>query len=152
MISLTEQLISDLKGLFHNRDDEYKKTIIKEIYQPIPKGVYPLITVEEIDNDEIVERTTASGERTTLLSYQITCYSRDTKQCNYADSVKKMAKIIDNFIAENYQMKRSTSANNLKPYIYDQTVMTCTLRYSCIYDKETNLIYKYYKKSRYYNY
>jgi hypothetical protein len=152
MNSLTNQLIEDIRGLFQNREDEYNKVIVKEIYNRFPKGYYPKVTIEEIDNDEIVERTTTQGERTTLLSYQITCYSRDMQQYDAVQSVKFMANLIDEYLAEHYQMKRLTNANNLKPYIYDQTVMTVNLRYSCIYDKETNLIYKYYKKTKYYNY
>lgn len=152
MISLTNQLIEEFRELFQNREDEYNKVIVKEIYKDFPKGYYPKITIEEIDNDEIVERTTTEGERTTLLSYQITCYSRDMDQYDKVDSAKFLAQTIDDYIAEHYQMKRLTNANNLKPYIYDQTVMTVTLRYSCIYDRETDLIYKYYKKTKYYNY
>lgn len=152
MVSLTKQIIDGLKETFRTREDEFNRVIVKEIYQPMPKGKYPKVTVEEIDNDEIVERTTTTGERTTLLSYQIVCYSRDMKPYNLVDSAKKIAEIVDDYMSENFKMKRITSNNNLKPFIYDPTVMTYTIRYSCIYDKETNLIYKYYRNSKYFKY
>ena len=140
MISLTEQIKNGLIDFFSNRDDEYKDTIIKEVYKSLPKGTYPKITIEEINNNEQINRSTAEGERTTLLTYQIMCYSRDMNEYDYIDSVKFMANLVNEYISENYKMQR---LGNLvvQPYITDKTIMTCTLRYSCVYDKDTNLIY-----------
>lgn len=140
MISLTDQLIEQLQELFSNREDSYNKTIVKEIYKSLPKGTYPKITIQEIDNSEEIGRTTAEGEQTTALSYQIICYSRDTEEYDYIDSVKFMAGLVNDFIDGNYKMQRLGSPV-LQPYISDKTIMTYTMRYSCVYDKETNLIY-----------
>lgn len=140
MITLIKDLEEGLKQEFSNRTDSYANTLIKEIYKPLPKGTYPRITLQEIDNSEEVDRTTAQGERTTALTYQIVCYSRDTEEYDYIDSVRFMASLVDDFISENYKMQRLGSPV-LQPYITDKTIMTYTQRYSCVYDKETNLIY-----------
>ena len=141
MISLTEKLITQLREVFSAREDTYKNTIIKEAYKDLPKGTYPKIIIEEIDNSEVFSRSTNQGERTTALSYQIVVYSRDTEEYDYVDSVKFMMDIIDDFIAQNYAMRRLGS-RAIKPYITDDTIMTCTQRYSCVYDKDMQLIYK----------
>ena len=140
MITLINQLTEGLQEFFSAREDSYKNTLVKEIYQPLPKGTYPKITIQEIDNSEEINRSTAEGEKTTALAYQIMCYSRDTEEYNYVDSVRFMADLVNQYISENYKMQRLGSPV-LQPYISDKTIMTYTQRYSCVYDKETNLIY-----------
>lgn len=140
MISLTDQLVNQLQEEFINRQDSYNKNTVKEIYKPLPKGTYPKTTIQEIDNSEEINRSTAKGERTTALAYQIVHYSRDTEEFDYVDSVKQMASITDDFLSKNYKMQRLGNPV-IQPYILDKTVMTYTQRYSCVYDKETNLIY-----------
>ena len=140
-MTLINQLLGEIQELFSNRTDSYKNTIVKEAYKTLPKTKYPMVTIQEIDNSEVESRTTAEGERTTLLSYQIVCYSRDTNEYEYVESAKFMANIVNNFIMSNYKMRRLGSPIP-QPYISDNTVMTSTQRYSCVYDNETNLIYK----------
>lgn len=140
-MTLINQLIDDFKTLFENREDTYKNTIIKEAYKSLPKNKYPMITIQEIDNSEVTSRTTANGEQTTLLTYQIVCYSRDTEEYEYVESARFMGEIIKDFIDQNYKMIRVGSPT-LIPYIQDNTIMTYTQRFSCVYDKETNLLYK----------
>ena len=140
-MTLINQLLEEIQELFSNRTDSYKNTIVKEAYKTLPKTKYPMVTIQEIDNSEVESRTTAEGERTTLLSYQIVCYSRDTNEYEYVESAKFMANIVNNFIMSNYKMRRLGSPVP-QPYISDNTVMTSTQRYSCVYDNETNLIYK----------
>ena len=140
MISLIDQLVNQLQEEFSNRQDSYNKNTVKEIYKPLPKGTYPKTTIQEIDNSEEINRSTAEGERTTALAYQIVHYSRDTEEFDYVDSVKQMASITDDFLSKNYKMQRLGNPV-IQPYILDKTVMTYTQRYSCVYDKETNLIY-----------
>lgn len=140
MITLIEQLVDQLQEYFSNRNDSYKDTFVKEIYKPLPKGTYPKITIQEIDNSEVTSRSTSEGEKTSTLAYQIICYSRDTEEYDYIDSVRFMGMLVDDFLSANYKMQRLGSPV-LQPYISDKTIMTYTLRYSCVYDKETNLIY-----------
>ena len=140
-MTLINQLEEQLKELFSNREDSYKDTIVKQAYKNLPKAKYPMVTIEEIDNSEVESRTTANGEQTTLLTYQIVCYSRDTEEYEYVESARFMANIINDYIMSNYKMRRLGSPVSV-PYITDNTVMSCIQRYSCVYDKETNLIYK----------
>lgn len=140
MITLINQLETGLQEYFSNREDSYNTTLVKEIYKPLPKGTYPKITIQEIDNSERIDRSTAEGEKTSILTYQITCYSRDMEEYDYIDSVRFMGNLVDDFISANYKMQRLGSPV-LQPYITDKTIMTYILRYTCVYDKETNLIY-----------
>ena len=141
MISLTKQIVENLQEYFSNRQDGYNQTIVKEAYKDLPKGKYPKIIVEEINNSEVFSRSTAQGERTTNLSYQITTYSRDMEEYDYVDSAKFMMDIVNTYITENMAMRRMGDMA-VKPYIKDNTIMTCTQRYNCVYDKDMQLIYK----------
>ena len=140
-MTLINQLEEELKEVFANRNDSYANTTIKQAYKTLPKTQYPMVTIEEIDNSEVESRTTANGEQTTLLTYQIVCYSRDTEEYDYVDSAKFMGNIVNDYIMGNYKMRRLGTPVS-QPYILDNTIMTCIQRYSCVYDKETNLIYK----------
>lgn len=140
-MTLINQLIDDLKEELQSREDTYKNTIVKEAYKSLPKNKYPMITIQEIDNSEVTSRTTANGEQTTLLTYQIVCYSRDTEEYEYVESARFMGELVRDFIDKNYKMIRMGSPS-LIPYIQDNTIMTYTQRFSCVYDKETNLLYK----------
>jgi len=141
MISLTDQIIKGLQENFDSREDSYNKTIVKEAYKDLPKGQYPKVIVEEIGNSEVFSRSTAQGERTTNLSYQITAYTRDMEEYDYVDGAKIMMDIINEYIAGNMAMRRLGDMA-VKPYITDKTIMTCSQRYSCVYDKDMQLIYK----------
>lgn len=140
-MTLIKQLEEQLKELFENRNDSYNQTVVKEAYKTLPKTKYPMVTIQEIDNSEVESRTTAEEEKTTLLTYQIVCYSKDTEEYEYVESARFMGNIVNDYIMANYKMRRLGTPVS-QPYIIDNTVMTCTQRYSCVYDKETNLIYK----------
>lgn len=140
MVSLLDQLKNDLTKCFSEREDSYKNTIVKKIYEPLPKGYYPKVIIEEMTNNSVMNRETSIGERTTALGYQFTVYTRDTEEYNYVDSANFMIQIIDDYIKEHYKMSR-ISVSGVQPYITDNTVMTNISRYTCVYDEETNLIY-----------
>jgi len=140
-MTLIKQLEEQLKELFSQRNDSYKNTVVKEAYKSLPKTKYPMVTIQEIDNSEVEDRTTAEGEKTTRLTYQIMCYSRDTEEYEYVESARFMGNIVNNYIMETYKMRRLGTPVS-QPYLQDNTVMICIQRYSCVYDKETNLIYK----------
>lgn len=142
MVTLIKQLVDDIQLLFSSRDDQFKSVLVKEQYKEVPKGKYPKVIIEEIQNDEVESRSTTQGERTTALGYQINVYSRDIDEYDSIDSVREILNIIDEFLQPpNYNMQRlGTPA--IMPYISDSTIMTGAIRYTCVYDKETNLIYK----------
>lgn len=142
MVTLINQLENELQELFANRDDEFKKVVVKQQYKELPKGKYPKVIIEEIQNSEVASRTTTLGERTTALGYQITVYSRDMQDYDAIDSVREMLNIIDDYLQiPRYNMQRIGS-QAIMPYISDATIMTGVNRYNCVYDKETNLIYR----------
>ena len=141
MISIINQIIDGLRTEFSSREDSYKDILIKEAYKDLPKGQYPKIIVEEIGNSEVYSRTTSQGERTTSLGYQITVFSRDTEEYEYVDSSKFIMDIVDEYISKNIAMRR-IGDRVVKPYITDNTIMTCTQRYGCVYDKDMELIFK----------
>ena len=142
MITLINQLENDIQNLFSSRTDEYKDTLVKQKYKDLPKGVFPKVILEEIDNSEVASRTTTQGERTTALGYQITVYSRDMETYDSIDSVRFMLDIIDEYLQPpTYNMQRVGTVA-IMPYISDSTLMTGAQRYTCVYDKDTNLIYR----------
>lgn len=142
MVTLINQLEEDLQELFSNRNDEFKNVVVKQIYKELPKGKYPKVIIEEIQNSEVASRTTTEGERTTALGYQITAYSRDMQDYIAIDSVRVILNIIDDYLQiPNYNMQRIGSPAII-PYIKDNTIMTGAIRYNCVYDKDTNMIYR----------
>ena len=143
MISLINQLKDELITLFSAREDYYGNTVIKKAYEALPKGHYPRVTIEEITTDSVMAREDSRGERTTRLSYQITCYSREMSENNAVDSVMFMIKLIDDYLktSQTFSAMSRISVTGAKPYIVDDTVMMNTSRYTCVYDEETNLIY-----------
>lgn len=142
MVTLINQLEEGIQQVFSNREDEFKDVLVKQKYKELPKGKYPKVIIEEIQNSEVESRTTTQGERTTALGYQITVYSRDMQEYDAIDSVRKMLDIIDDYIQiPNYNMQRLGSPAII-PYISDSTIITGTVRYTCVYDRDTNLIYR----------
>lgn len=142
MVTLINQLEEDIQQLFSQRNDEFKDIVVKQKYKELPKGKYPKVIVEEIQNSEVETRSTTQGERTTALGYQITAYSRDMQEYDAIDSVRTILNIIDEYLQiPNYNMQRIGSPA-IMPYISDSTIMTGAIRYNCVYDKDTNLIYK----------
>lgn len=142
MVTLIKQLVEEIQELFASREDEYKDVLVKEKYKELPKGKYPKVIIEEIQNSEVESRSTTQGERTIALGYQITVYSRDMNEYDAIDSVRFMLGIIDDYLQPpDYNMQRIGSTAVI-PYISDSTIMTGINRYTCVYDKDTNLIYK----------
>lgn len=141
MVSLLNQLETGLSEYFANMQDDYSSTIVKKANKQLPRGKYPRVIISEISNSSVLSRETAEGERTTDLGYQFSVYSRDMQNYEACDSVDYMISLIDDYLKENnYKMSR-ISVQGCQPYIVDSTVMTNSSRYTCVYDKETNLIY-----------
>lgn len=140
MISLLKQLEDGLTEYFASMEDDYKDTIVKRANKQLPKGKYPRVIISELSNNSIMSRETSAGERTTQLGYQFSVYTRDMNDYEACDSADYMISLIDDYIQSNYKMSR-ISVQGVQPYIIDSTVMTNSSRYTCVYDKETNLIY-----------
>ena len=142
MVSLLEQLVEDIQAVFNSREDVFKDVLVKPIYEEVPKGEYPKVVIEEIQNEEVETRSTTQGERSTALGYQFTAFSRDLDDYSARQSVTEILNIIDEYLQPpNYNVQRVGSQATM-PYISDATLMTGAIRYTCVYDKETNLIYR----------
>jgi hypothetical protein len=142
MVTIINQLEEYIQSIFANREDSYKDTIVKQKYKTIPQGYYPKVIIEEIENSEVSGRSTTQGERSTMLGYQITVYCRDTEEHEAIDAVRFILQLIDEALQPpNYNMQRIGSPAII-PFISDETVMTGALRYTCVYDYETNLLYR----------
>lgn len=141
MIDLAKQIVDELQEVFSQREDEFNKTVVKEAYKYIPKSTYPRVVVNQINNSEVQERSTSEGERTTQLGLQIESYCRDMQEYDNVDGSKEIMNIANDYIMSNYKMNRRGD-RVVQPYLVDDTVMQCIQRYDCIYDYETNLIYK----------
>lgn len=101
-----------------------------------------MITIDEIDNSENENFSTATGEQVSNLAYQIDCYSKQTSHLQASDSARFMGKIVNEVLGgEKYKMTR-TGTPALVPLINDDTVMKYTLRYRCVLDINHHTIYK----------
>lgn len=142
IVSLTPQIVSDLQEAFNNQEGFLKDVTVKEKYKELPKVKYPYVIVEEILNSEVTSRSTTQGERTTALGYQATAYCRATEDYDAIDSLKLMLNVISDCLKlPAYNMQR-VGTPAIIPFINDNTVMTGALRYNCVYDYDTNLIYR----------
>ena len=143
MVTLINQLEEELQDVFNSREDEFKDVLVKQEYKILPKDKYPKIVIEEIQNDEVVSRSTTEGERTTALGYQFTVYCRDMQEYDAVDGVRKILDIIDEFLQPPMYVMQRFGSPAIMPYAYDTvTTMLGVIRYNCVYDKETGLIYK----------
>lgn len=142
MVTLIPQLKEDLQNLFSEREDSLNQTTVKDSYEELPKGKYPLIVIEEIQNEEIVSGSTTQGERRTALGYNIKALSRATEEYTAKQAAKAMLDIVVDYLKPPaYNLSRGAQTPIL-PDIRDNTIMYGTQTYTCVYDHETNLIYK----------
>ena len=116
--------------------------MIKGIYDENPPVSYPMITIQEIDNSEMTEYSTADGEEVSSLSYQIDCYSRGTLDLQATESSMLIGRIVNEVLGgEKYKMTRiSTPA--LMPLIEDNSIIKYSIRYSCALFLSQKTIYK----------
>lgn len=142
MVTLIPQLKADIKQAFENLNNSFKNTTVKDAYEELPKEQYPLVVIHEINNAEIASRSTTQGERTTDLGYQFDVLTRATEEYTAKQGANYMLDIIQETLTPpNYMMLRG-ARTPIIPDIRDNTIMTGNARYNCVYDYETNLIYK----------
>ena len=75
-VGLIEQLVNDLQELFKN-NESYSNLIVKEIYEVYPDIHYPMVSVEEIENEDNY-RYFDETERVADLGYQFTINAEQT--------------------------------------------------------------------------
>lgn len=142
-VGLIEQLVNDLQELFNN-NEYYSNTIIKEIYEVYPNISYPMISVEEIENEDNY-RYFDETERVTDLGYQFTINAEQTIDKTAVQNVRAIAQIIDNYLkGPKYRCLRRLGSLNMAPLPSDDNVMLGYLRYDCSLERDTNTIYRRY--------
>lgn len=144
MISLSTQLKNDYITLFQN-NDEYSNIIVKEKYEKYPKISYPMITIEEINNEDVNQYYDDSGEHVSYLAYQIEINAEQTENYTALQNVDRIGNIIDSYMKEDrYKCMRRIGDFAKSPMSSDNNIMVGYLRYECYVDIKTNTIYRRY--------
>lgn len=142
------ELFSDntiISEYYENYNDEYKDIVIKEKYEKYPKISYPMITIEEINNEDINRYYDDSGENVSYLAYQFNINAEQDTNYTAVENVTIIARIIDTYLkGERYRCLRRIGSLVKKPLSTDDNVMTGYLRYDCNLDIKNNVIYRRY--------
>ena len=151
---MTEQLKNDIKEFFSNTDNvkqvdenyngEYSDIIVKERYEKYPKIQYPMITIDEINNED-VQQYFDGTERVSYLGYQfeINCEQSSTKTA--LQNVNYVGRLLDGYLKQDrYRCLRRIGDFAKSPLASDNNVMVGYLRYECNLDIKTNTIYRRY--------
>ena len=151
---MTEQLKNDIKEFFSNTDNvkqvdenyngEYSDIIVKERYEKYPKIQYPMITIDEINNED-VQQYFDGTERVSYLAYQfeINCEQSSTKTA--LQNVNYVGCLLDGYLKQDrYRCLRRIGDFAKSPLASDNNVMVGYLRYECNLDIKTNTIYRRY--------
>ena len=151
---MTEQLKNDIKEFFSNTDNvkqvdenyngEYSDIIVKERYEKYPKIQYPMITIDEINNED-VQQYFDGTERISYLAYQfeINCEQSSTKTA--LQNVNYVGRLLDGYLKQDrYRCLRRIGDFAKSPLASDNNVIVGYLRYECNLDVKTNTIYRRY--------
>lgn len=151
---MTEQLKNDIKEFFSNTDNvkqvdenyngEYSDIIVKERYEKYPKIQYPMITIDEINNED-VQQYFDGTERISYLAYQfeINCEQSSTKTA--LQNVNYVGRLLDGYLKQDrYRCLRRIGDFAKSPLASDNNIMVGYLRYECNLDVKTNTIYRRY--------
>ena len=151
---MTEQLKNDIKEFFSNTDNvkqvdenyngEYSDIIVKERYEKYPKIQYPMITIDEINNED-VQQYFDGTERISYLAYQfeINCEQSSTKTA--LQNVNYVGRLLDGYLKQDrYRCLRRIGDFAKSPLASDNNVMVGYLRYECNLDIKTDTIYRRY--------
>lgn len=151
---MTEQLKNDIREFFSNPDNvkqvdenyngEYSDIIVKERYEKYPKIQYPMITIDEINNED-VQQYFDGTERISYLGYQfeINCEQSSTKTA--LQNVNYVGRLLDGYLKQDrYRCLRRIGDFAKSPLASDNNVMVGYLRYECNLDIKTNTIYRRY--------
>lgn len=144
METLTTQLKNDYKTLFANTED-YTDMLVKEQYEAYPKISYPMVTIEELSNENVDRFWDGDKDNVSYLAYQIGIYAEQNETLTAMENVKNIADIIDDYMkGERYKCLRRVGSLTRMPLATDNNVIVGYLRYECYLDIENNIIYRRY--------
>lgn len=122
---------------------EYSNMLIKKIYETYPKISYPMITIQEITNEDVNKYWDGVSENVSYLAYQIGINATQDEKLSANENVERIAKIIDDFMkGDTYKCMRRIGNLAMTPLASDNNVITGYLRYECYLDLKTNTIYR----------
>lgn len=144
-----------MKELFSNDENvtqldetyarEYSDITIKEKYEKYPKIKYPMITIEEITNEDNNRYFDDSGENVSYLAYQIELNCEQDNKRTAIGNVKRLANIVDKYMkTDKYRCLHRIGGLSKAPLPTDNNVMVGYLRYECNLDVKNNTIYRRY--------
>lgn len=145
MNELQNQLRDDLRQLFHENDayPEYQNMIVKNQYEKYPEISYPMITINELNNEDVLQYRDDSGEEIDYRSYQIRIDSEQTETHTALENVEIIGNIITEYLnGDRYWCLRRIGNFAKYPMQNDDNVMVGYLRYECNLDIHRNIIYR----------
>ena len=145
MRSLRTQLKNDLKELFENNNEypEYQDIIVKDKYEKYPEISYPMITIDELNNEAVDRFFNDSGEQVSYLGYQIRIDAEQTENHTAWENVDTIGNIIDEYMGgERYYCLRRIGNFPKYPMQNDDNVIVGYLRYEGNLEINTNTIYR----------
>jgi len=121
--------------------NDFVDLTVKEVYEKLPKIQYPMITIEELINDEDTRYSSNLGEEFSDMNYQINILTRDVPTMQANEAIRVLANEINKILGEEFKMVRQSSSPIL-PLPNDTTILQYSMRYSCVFDIIRNIIYK----------
>ena len=119
--------------------------LVKEKYELYPSISYPMVTIEEISNENVNRYWDGDNENVCYLAYQIDVYAEQTEDLTAIQNVKSICNTIDTYMqGERYKCLRRIGNLAITPLQSDDNVMIGHLRYECYLDINNNIIYRRY--------
>lgn len=132
-----------IKELDDTYNGEYSNMLVKKVYETYPKISYPMITLEELTNEDVSKYWDGISENVSYLAYQIGINATQDENLSANENVERIAKIIDSYMKGNtYKCMQRVGGLAMTPLASDNNVITGYLRYECYLDTKTNTIYR----------
>lgn len=137
MILISDQIISKLQESI-----TFPNVTVKDFYS-ISKVSPPMVTVDETPGEAVLFPD--GKPKIVRNSYQIEVYCKaqsvEGKPASAISCAKQIAIEVDNILNQSFGLTQVGDAS-FAPYIQDQTVMRCIIRYRGDIDTRTEYIYR----------
>ena len=135
--------IEFIKSLIEDYNDDYNGIKVKEQYEKYPDIGYPMITISELNNEDVDRYHDDMGEMVSYLGYQVEISAKQSKTHTALENVDRIGRIIDKFMKQDrYKAMKRIGDFAKIPMKTDNNVMIGYLRYECYLDIRTNTIYR----------
>lgn len=119
--------------------------IVKEKFETYPEIHYPMITIDEISNEDLQRYFNDKGENVSYLAYQFDINAEQDEIRTAVENVNNIANLLDKYLkGDRYRCLRRIGSLVKSPMGTDDNVMTGYLRYECNLDINNNTIYRRY--------